>query len=107
MAVKWSVGSALSSSPSAMAVTLDGRHAISALEDKTLRLWDLESGEQIATFTGEDDTGSCAIASDGRTIVAGDEIGRVHILRLVEANETKPAIGDTKIQFLLHKEQAS
>ena len=33
---------------------------------------------------------SCAFAPDGRTIVAGDESGRVHFLRLVEADETKP-----------------
>jgi WD40 repeat protein len=74
---------------------------------RTLRLWDLESGEQIATFTGEDDTGSCAIASDGRTIVAGDEIGRVHILRLVEADKTKLLPGEIKIPLLHRKEQAS
>jgi hypothetical protein len=31
---------------------------------------------------------SCAFAPDGRTIIAGDESGRVHLLSLVEADET-------------------
>jgi hypothetical protein len=37
---------------------------------------------------------TCAIALDGQTIVAGDGLGRAHFLRLVEADETKPASGD-------------
>jgi len=50
--------------------------------------------------------GSCAVAPDGQTIIAGD-VGRVHFLRLVEADETKPAIGDTKIPILHRREQAT
>ena len=37
-------------------------------------------------------------------IVVGDNLGRVHFLRLVEADPTKPAIGETKIQLLQHKQ---
>jgi WD40 repeat protein len=88
-------------------ITADGRRAVSASGDKTLRVWDLESAEEIASFTGESEMHSCAIAPDGQTIIAGDRSGRVHFLHLVEAGETKPAIGDTKIQLLQHKEQAS
>jgi WD40 repeat protein len=93
-----------------VAVTAEGLRAVSGSKDKTLRLWDLwdlESGKEIATFTGEDKMGDCAIAPDGQTIIGGEGSGRVHILRLVEADETKPAIGDTKIQLLQRKEQAS
>jgi WD40 repeat protein len=70
---------------SAVAVTLDGRRAVSA-SWHTLQLWDLESGEKIATFTGEDGMRSCAVTSDGRTIISNDASGRVHLLRLVEAD---------------------
>jgi WD40 repeat protein len=90
----------------AVAVMAAGRRAVSASDDQTLRLWDLESGKEIATFTGESDMDSCAVAPDGRTIVAGESSGRVHFLRLVEADETKPPIGDAKIQLLQRKEQA-
>jgi WD40 repeat protein len=39
---------------------------------KTLRVWDLESGKELATFTGESELHSCAVAPDGQTIIAGD-----------------------------------
>lgn len=67
-----------------MAVTLDGRRAISASEDKTLRVWDLEMGKTEATFTGDSGMWCCAVAPDGVTIVAGESSGRVHFLRFVE-----------------------
>jgi len=94
-------------SVNAVAVTPDGRHLVSGSEDNTLRLWDLESGKEIATFTGESDMGSCAVAPDGRTIIGGDQSGRVHFLRVVEADPTIPPIGDIKIVLLHRKEQAS
>ena len=88
----------------AVAVLPDGRRAVSGSVDYTLRLWDLESGKKIATFTGEDDMDACAVALDGQTIIAGDASGRVHILRLVEADPTKHPPGESKIQ-LLHREE--
>jgi WD40 repeat protein len=74
--------------------------------DCTLRVWDLESGEEIMVFSGESHMFRCAFAPDGRTIIAGDELGRVHFLRLVEAEKTKPPTGDTRILFLQRQEQA-
>ncbi len=90
----------------AVAVTPDGRRAVSASIDQTLRLWDLESGKIIATFIGDDGMRRCAIAPGVRTITAGDASGRVHFLRLVEADETKPAPGDAKIPLLLRQQQS-
>ena len=89
----------------AVTIIPDGRRAVSASYDQTLRVWDLENGKEITTFIGESRMSSCASAPDGRTIVGGDEAGRVHFLRLVEANETKPLIGDAKITLLDRKEQ--
>jgi WD40 repeat protein len=89
----------------AIAVTSDGLQAVSASPDGTLRLWNLESGKEVATFTGENPMHSCVIAPDGSTIVAGDGLGRVHFLRLAEADPMKPSTGDTKIQFLQHIKQ--
>jgi WD40 repeat protein len=66
----------------AVAVTRDGKRAVSVSRDCTLRVWDLSRGVVIATFTADAAMDACAVAPDGRTIVAGDELGRVHFLRL-------------------------
>jgi WD40 repeat protein len=66
----------------AVALTPDGQYAISASNDNTLRVWDLESGRVIARFIGDSALNFCAIAPDGVTIVAGEASGRVHFLRL-------------------------
>jgi WD40 repeat protein len=81
------------------------RRVISASEDRTVRVWDLQSGRQIAYFTGESEMLCCTVTPNGRTMIAADESGKVHFLRLVEANPTKLAIGETKIPLLLRQHQ--
>ncbi|MEG4281245.1 WD40 repeat domain-containing protein, partial [Microcoleus sp. MON1_C1] len=71
-----------SNSVKIVAVTLDGKRAISGSRDKSLKVWDLSSGNVIASFTGKSSIASCAIAPDQITIVAGDASGRVYFLRL-------------------------
>lgn len=66
----------------AVAVSLDGKQAVSASHDCTVRVWDLSRGSVIAGFTADAAMHACAVAPDGRTIVAGDDSGRVHFLRL-------------------------
>jgi len=65
-----------------VSVTPDGRLAISVSYDKTLKVWELQSGAVIAAFSADSPLWTCAVAPDGRTIVAGDGLGRVHFLRL-------------------------
>jgi WD40 repeat protein len=91
----------------AVVVTPDGRHVVSGSWDNTLRVWDLESGKELAAFTAESDLSSCAVASDGRTIVAGESLGRLHFLRLVQADETKPAAAEVKISLPLREQQST
>ncbi|MBW4494282.1 MAG: hypothetical protein KME26_14580 [Oscillatoria princeps RMCB-10] len=66
----------------AVAITPDGQKAVSASDDNTQKIWDLNTGEEMATFTGEYPLYCCAVAPDGVTVVAGDEFGRLHFLRL-------------------------
>jgi WD40 repeat protein len=87
----------------AVAITPDGCRVVSASRDQTLRVWDVESGENISSFTGEYDMLWCDLTPGGQTIIAGDASGRVHFLRFIEPDETKPAIGDTKMP-LMHQE---
>ncbi len=63
-------------------MTPDGKWAISGSTDHTLKIWDLESRQVIASFIGDGAIQCCAIAPDGVTIVAGEASGRVHFLRL-------------------------
>ena len=79
-----------------MALTPDGRRAVSGSVDNALRVWDLRDGKELVTLTvdGNVTACACAVAQDNRTIVAGDSFGRVHFLRFVEADPTKPVIGD-------------
>ncbi|MEG3972674.1 WD40 repeat domain-containing protein [Microcoleus sp. T2B6] len=69
-------------SVNAVSVTADGRSRISGSSDNTLKVWDLNTGNVIASFTGESPIACCAIAPDGVTIVAGARSGRVYFLRL-------------------------
>lgn len=58
----------------AVAVDPEGRRPISASVDRTVLLWDLDSGEAIAPFTADGPVSTCAFASDA--------LGRVHLLRV-------------------------
>jgi WD40 repeat protein len=69
-------------SVNSVALMLNGRCAISASSDKTLKVWNLKSGKELVSFINESHMRAVAITADGRTIVAGDGLGRVHFLRL-------------------------
>ncbi len=68
-----------------MAISADGRRALSGSYDNTLKLWDIETAEILAEFSGEAQITAVALAGDGRTIVAGEPSGRVHFLKLENA----------------------
>ncbi|HAC63994.1 MAG TPA: hypothetical protein DCF68_10760 [Cyanothece sp. UBA12306] len=64
-------------------VTPDGKKVISGSRDKTVKIWDLVTGNCIATFTAEASITCVAVAPDGVSIVAGDSSGKVHFLQLI------------------------
>ena len=49
-----------------MALLPDGRRALSGSWDKTLRLWDLETGAELRRFEGHEREVSCGCAAGGR-----------------------------------------
>ncbi len=65
----------------AVAITPDGKSAISASNDNTLKVWDIKSGKEIFQFIGESPM-VCKLSPKNNTIVAGDQHGQVHFLRL-------------------------
>jgi WD40 repeat protein len=64
-------------------LTSDDSRIVSASKDRTVRVWDLKTRNQIATFLGDSEIRTCAITSDGLTVIAGEDSGLIHFLRLV------------------------
>ena len=59
---------------SACAVTPDGRRVVSASDDKTLKIWDVESGRAVATLEGHVAlVSACAVSPDGRRVVSASD----------------------------------
>ena len=57
-----------------VALSADGRWALSGSEDKTLRLWEVASGRCVRTFEGHtSDVTSVALSADGRWALSGSE----------------------------------
>ena len=55
-----------------VAIAPDGKNILSSSRDKTLKVWDLESGECLATFEGHTDRVlGVVITPDGRRVVSG------------------------------------
>jgi WD40 repeat protein len=56
----------------AVAITPDGQKAVSGSGDKTLKVWELNTGKQLFTLTGHDDwVNAVAITPDGQKAVSG------------------------------------
>ncbi|MDT9199967.1 WD40 repeat domain-containing protein, partial [Limnospira sp. PMC 1042.18] len=58
----------------AVAIAPDGKRAVSASDDKTLKLWDLERGRELATLRGHSwSVNAVAIAPDGKRAVSASD----------------------------------
>jgi WD40 repeat protein len=80
----------------AVALTPDGRCAISASWDGTLRLWDLESAQSIQTFEGHTDY-VCAVAvtPDGDFAISGSADRTLRLWDLKSGQSIRTFVGHT------------
>jgi WD40 repeat protein len=68
-----------------VALTPDLQRAVSASwDDNTLEVWNLETGEVLATFTCDSMVMCCAFSDALKLVVAGDTGSHPHFLRLEE-----------------------
>ena len=69
-----------SSSISSVAISPDGKTIVSGSWDKTIKIWDMQSGECLNTLEGHSSyVESVVISPDGKTIVSGDHNGTIKI----------------------------
>jgi WD40 repeat protein len=68
------------SSVSSVAISVDGKYVVSGSGDKTVKIWDMMSGECMKTLSGHDgDVNSVAISVDGKYVVSGSKDKTVKI----------------------------
>jgi WD40 repeat protein len=61
-------------SVNALALSPDGRQIVSGSSDKTLKVWDLESGRLIHSLEGHTDSvRTLALSTDGRHVISGSD----------------------------------
>jgi WD40 repeat protein len=80
----------------AVAVTPDGRRAVSASDDNTLRVWDLESGAELRTLTGHTNSvNAVAVTPDGRRAVSASDDNTLRVWDLESGEELRTLTGHT------------
>ena len=87
-----------------VALTRDGRRAVSASKDRTLKVWDLASGEELRTLEGHSSSVyGIAVTGDGRRAVSasGDKTLKVWDLESGQALRTLEGHGREVISLAL------
>ena len=65
-------------------VLVDGRRALSGSLDRTLRLWDLDTGAELARLTFDAVTSALASPPQRGRVMVGDAGGHLHVVELIE-----------------------
>jgi len=71
----------------AIATTPDGRRAASAGWDRTVRVWDLETGAQVFELAARDNVNAVQFSPDGKKILAGNSDGSIQIWRAADGSQ--------------------
>ena len=78
----------------AVAVTPDGKRAVSASEDQTLKVWDLASGRELRTLTGHSDSVTAvAVTPDGQRAISASKDQTLKVWDLASGRELRTLTG--------------
>ena len=80
-----------------MAVTPDGKQAVSASDDQTLKVWDLASGRELRTLAGHSSfVSAVTVAPDGKQAVSASWDNTLKVWDLASGRETRTLTGHTE-----------
>lgn len=69
-------------------VTSDGQRIVSGGRDRTLRLWDIETGQELRSFLGHRGEVTClALTQDGRWLISGSADKTVRVWELASGEQ--------------------
>jgi WD40 repeat protein len=85
-----------------VAITPDGRYALSGSHDSTLKLWDLATGQPRLTFTGHTGpVGAAVILPDGCHALSGSTDGTLRLWALTTGQTRRVLAGDNSHIYAL------
>jgi len=83
-----------SSEVNAVAVTADGCHVVSASNDKTVKVWDLQSGQLLRTLVGHSSwVTAVAVTADGCHVVSGSSDNTLKVWDLESGQLLRTLVG--------------
>jgi WD40 repeat protein len=81
----------------AVAITPDGKKVVSASRDKTIKIWDFDTGHELKTLYGHQDwVEDLAISPDGSAIVSASKDKTIKVWDLNSGHEIRTLAGHTE-----------